>query len=295
MSALVVERAEFEAATIGWVRRNLEQFTVERVTEVRAILGSIKPIADLSLVAEALMLAPRHAELGHELIAHCWNELEQGDLLADLMLRDNALLVLASIYPTFHRAGKLNRRIVDRLAAVRATDLVHGSHQLPLAAAIHEVGLPGPWSYDELLAAEWAAVIEPRTTMSSADAYSMTHIVFYATSFGREAEKIGPYRPFLDARLDALVDQFLAQGNLDVLAELAILARIDSRDISDAGWRALLQARHADGMVPRAMNWPVMRLPTNDRVRARFLEHSHSTLVSIAACVSGSGRAGAGL
>jgi hypothetical protein len=130
-------------------------------------------------------------------------------------------------------------------------------------------------------------------TTDDATAYTLTHLVFSGSDFGRVPLPGAPddHRRVL-RRLEALQQRYLDRGDWDLLAELLLCARIAGRDANapSAAWTALLAAVLPDGAVPGPHYDPQTASAMPDPYRRTlylFRTSYHTALVAALAAVDG--------
>lgn len=125
----------------------------------------------------------------------------------------------------------------------------------------------------------------PTVYMTEYDAYTLTHAIFYATSFGHEPLSIAAIqRQRLEVALRNLLDTYLYVGQWDLVAELLFacccLAAKDSRQYREA-LIALGGLQGADGSMPGPATARPLMENRGEQLRERFFDWSyHTTIVA---------------
>lgn len=164
-------------------------------------------------------------------------------------------------------AATLERRYILELAGIE--------HHRPPGGALYRRTAMGPGA-DPL-------------RITDADAYVITHMLYYLTDFGAVKSCLGTSEWARVRELTGvLLGRYLATGNLDLSAELlgcAELAGADPR-LTAAGWRRLARALRPDGSVPGPLHQPT-RAATLTGDKARAYEFGTCYHTTIAAVISG--------
>jgi hypothetical protein len=153
---------------------------------------------------------------------------------------------------------------------------------LELRYALDLAGLPGPLGTAAELTGTALDDLDSRAdALTEVDAYSLTHLVLYATDMGARPLPVDP-APVRRMVRRQLAEQ-VAAGDHDLTAELVHCARIaglaDDSLVRHALLR-LLSARHLDGAVPSPPYDPAVaaRLRRGELVGYRFATRYHTTL-----------------
>jgi hypothetical protein len=219
------------------------------------------------------------------MLEHAWTQLRRGELIR-MLVRDANTLVQAAIYMPFYRAGLRDPKL-DGLLAERATIAkdIPVLHRLPVTATLAMLGLPTPWTLDQVVQSEWDARMGSPWSLSATDLYMATHIVFYATNYGRKPGLAEPQVEYLQRWLSVWTEELAASGQLDLVAELVIASHCVGPGCVDPKiWTALASKQHADGSIPYQVDdQRKLGIPGMPPERERFLRDYHSTLVSMMA------------
>ncbi|MCZ4126095.1 DUF6895 family protein [Streptomyces sp. H39-S7] len=128
--------------------------------------------------------------------------------------------------------------------------------------------------------------------VSRAEAYILTHVIFYAADLGfRSPEGIcAGERKRLAKLVERLLGMYIVARNWDLTAEL-ILSALCLRNpcaFNDVGWQCLVSAQRADGAVPGTRGRPKeAAMPTTpEDIDADVGSCYHTTLVSALAALS---------
>jgi len=299
---------------LSWLESQSSHFALPRGPLDPDALFPLKVLSELGRVVEVLArsraLPADDAERVASLLRFAWRELDSGRVFAErLALRPYP--VLGSMYATFERQGFSHpetRTLLARLgssAGVRSTDFPRRPFEtvepsafgadapavlgLGLALAWRQMNLTGPWSVERLLPRTRLGQLPEVAALSDAEAYSLTHVVFFVTDFGERPEALPEAcRAYLRARVPAWLDAQRRAANLDLYAELAATLACAGDALPGEVEEVLHAAQAADGSLPG----PVARSSQRrtgvvgdavDAERRFFLANYHTTLAGILA------------
>ncbi|MFE0253655.1 DUF6895 family protein [Streptomyces sp. NPDC059010] len=151
--------------------------------------------------------------------------------------------------------------------------------------------LPGPGA----LLAESIAGLDPDVLqLSESEVYALTHVVFYATDFGRHSLTLAADEATgrLRETVRVLLGVHLARGSLDLLAELLLCtAALEESPgprtghLPCAGWNALARAARPDGALPSPVHRPEVLAGLSDAKAAAYVFGTcyHTTTAAVLA------------
>ena len=155
-----------------------------------------------------------------------------------------------------------------------ALDLAHVCHELPTHHALYRRTTP-------------AQPVNP-IFVTKAEAYIITHVIFYAADLGHRPPTgiSGRERCRLAKLVERLLGMHIVARNWDLTAEF-ILSAICLRKpcaFIELGWQCLVSAQRTDGAIPGIRAFPVGNTvpATADDIGACY----HTTLVSALAALS---------
>lgn len=144
---------------------------------------------------------------------------------------------------------------------------------------------------DVLLARWWDSHTRNALVVADADAYALTHAVFYATDFGRRPLPLdGSACAQLGTLAGTLLAAALARGDADLGGELAHVVRIAGAPADaalDGTWARLARAQQADRAIPGPLFAPATaaRLTGEREDAYRFGTAYHTTIVTALAAL----------
>lgn len=252
----------------AWLDRSIPEFRVIAAGE--SVPLAIKRIGELAMLAGTLV---DHGDAtARPWLELCWRWFDHGAVLARVTAEQPAF---AAIYPSFHRHA-LRSEEVERAIAGALPAIVDPALRLLQASALAWCGLPAPWDLDGLLDESWLAS-EPTTALiATRDAYVATHVVLFLAPVGRLGER---HRSYVTRSLPAWLAHFARVGDLDLVAELIMVAHVLGQCVPECEWSVLADAQEDDGLVPFRAAWRGRSVPPRTRFRANY----HSTLVALAA------------
>jgi hypothetical protein len=231
---------------------------------------AIKRVGELAMLAG--ILVDDGDPTARSWLELCWRWFDHGAALARVTLEQPAF---AAIYPSFHRHA-LRSEDVERAIASALPAVVDPALRLLQASALAWCGLTSPWNLDGLLDESWLAS-EPATLLTDTRAaYIATHVVLFLAPVGRLSER---HRSYVSRSLPAWLAHFARIGDMDLVAEMIMVAHVLGRCVPEGDWNVLADAQEDDGLVPFRAAWRGCSVPP----RRRFHANYHSTLVTLGA------------
>lgn len=301
MAAMEMNRRieEMVDRALSWAGHHLDLFQAADAPDGR-VQTTLKPLVELSLLC---MLCRRHARFDDDpriarmlaVSAETWKTHHGCDRL---VRSPEAFRLHAIWHQSLVHAGALRgeeRRVIQAVVdhgyvtatedvAFRDLDL---RHLLDLGGYRHD--LPSYRSlYRQTVLGRGGAVL----SFNHADAYSVTHTLFYLSDFAARPIAAIPRRelPYVRWIVQVLLGQYLLVEDWDLVAELLFSASCLRRNppdvLRDAAWNGLLGAQRDDGAIPsRSFEEDTQAsLPETER-RAYAFEHSYHT--TLAAAIAG--------
>ena len=248
----------------AWLDHSLSEFPV--IADGESVPLAIKRIGELAMVAGILV---DHGDAtARPWLELCWQWFDHGAALARWTADQPAF---AAIYPAFHRHA-LRSDDVERAIAGALPAIVDPALRLLQASALASCGLPSPWDLDALLDESWPAA----PLVDARAAYIATHVVLFLAPVGRLAER---HREQVRRSLPQWIARFAGAGDLDLVAEMIMVAHALGGCVPEADWNVLADAQEDDGLVPFRAAWRGRSVPPRVRFRASY----HSALVTLAA------------
>lgn len=252
----------------AWLDRSIPEFPVTAGGE--SAVMTIKRIGELAMVAGILL---DHGDAtARPWLELCWRWFDHGAVLARVTAEQPAF---AAIYPSFYRHA-LRSEEVERAIAGALPAVVDPALRLLQAAALARCGLASPWDLERLLDESWPGSQPETSLVDTRAAYIATHVVLFLAPVGRLGER---QRDHVSRSLPAWIAQFARVGDLDLVAEMIMVAHVVGQCVPEHAWSVLADAQEDDGLVPFRAAWRGRSVPPRTRFRANY----HSTLVAVAA------------
>lgn len=273
--------ARIVAQAKSWVQANLASFRLPppRILDDKTLVRSIKALGELAQTASLLLRLDPADETAAGWLTLGWSELREGALLAGVLQRFPQLIALGMVYPPYHRHGFHSDALRDAFAHAAAQLRADDRQRFPVAMALRALGLPSPWSHDELLKLTLLAREPAAWTLTPARAYELTHEVFYLTGCGQSPDGLTTrQQDYLRGCLPSWLSGTSAAGMFDLLAEIIMVQHcLPGPCIPEEHWQVLAAAQTSDGQVPfSAAISPKSQVPP-------FAASYHSTLAALMA------------
>lgn len=278
---------------LSWTLERCDEFRLPSPDDPRFAM-LLKPLGELALTASVLRqcadAVPEMAAPAERLLRHCWSEFREGEVLAETVRDEPALLVLVAIYVPLREAGLRSQRFertVRALVRMRGISRLEfpAWRELELALALAALDIDSPWDAEAAYARTWLAGRPEPWLLCTSAAYSVTHTVFYRTAFGAVRSAIPKVDlQYLVTWLPLWFEHYASAGDFDIASEIITLARcIGATDLGD--WSARLRThQREDGMVPGpAGRGGGLEPACIDPRRRTFLDNYHTTLVALMA------------
>ncbi|MFH8562208.1 DUF6895 family protein [Streptomyces sp. NPDC017988] len=250
-----------------------------------------KPLGETALAA-SLVLRESAAgstalDRARELMAFCWRQLGDGDMLYERMLRHSMTTDPLETYAPFARCGFRHERLERLLAHTSALRSFRGVEILPnrrlaVANAARVVGLdqgsPG-YDWEALTRATWLGGTPEPWLIDWMAGYCVTHTVFHLTDWAANPAGLpDDIAAYVSAWLPVWIDIWAEIEQWDLVAELMIVGCCLREPYCDpADWERLARVQHADGLLPRDGD------PVADDPEQRFRDHQHTAVVAAVA------------
>ncbi|GGU21959.1 hypothetical protein GCM10010244_55700 [Streptomyces coeruleorubidus] len=229
----------------------------------------------------------REAALARNLLDFCWDQLQEGALLYDRLLRHPLLTDALEGYAHFARAGYRHpgvERLIPHLAATGIVTLVEHvpNRRLAVANALRITGHGQALEaahWETLARATWLGSTPAPWHIDWMTGYHLTHTVFHLTDWGARPDGLPEdVAAHLTRWLPVWIDIWSETCQFDLVGELLLVDSCLLRPHADpADWQCLAQRQHSDGLMPRDGN------PVDDDPVIRFKEHQHTTIVAAVA------------
>lgn len=273
----------------GWIEAQTEQFSLAHATDSMHALQLLKPLGELVLTCDVLIRGRAQDKFARKLMRWAWLQLDSGRAIHNLLLSRPDLIILSSIYASFHRNGFQRLETLELIkylaktafaAAIqfpnwRRLDFEHALEAL-------EIGQIRASSVANM----WCARRPEPWLIEHDSAYAMTHEVFYVTDFGRLPSRLSAKATeYISMWLPSWIHIFKLQQNFDLLAELLMVGCcLNESPPSDSAYADIADIVKETGFLPGPKNGGQNLQSGNDsNERMFFLSNYHTTLVGLMA------------
>lgn len=274
---------------INWIDSNKQQFSHLNGFTSEDKLMLLKPIGELALCCDLMIRSNLQQEWAKNYLTWAWNELEKGDFLKKTVLARPSLIMICSLYSTFHRNGFHNAGLLDLLRYHVKSSFTEAMQypywrRLDLMLAFYEIGLSD--KLNPIFENTWSFHQPEPWMIDNESAYALTHEVFYITNFGESVNLIPKISSeYIKRWLPTWRKIFLQDDNFDIYAELIMTSACiggDSRLSSD--YELIEREVNEFGFLrgPEHGGRSLSEGVTSDK-RITFLKNYHTTLVGMMA------------
>ncbi|QAU49516.1 hypothetical protein XH91_31925 [Bradyrhizobium guangzhouense] len=279
---------------LGWIIARKDLFRLA-ISDDASRVRLVKPLGELTILAGTAKMLSKQTiipnALSDQLLQFCWDELNGGDLLAELIRRYPSCLIFVSVYAVLFSNGffceRLHAAILEKTSVRGYCEIeLPAWQQLDVGVALDELGITSPWNVTELYERTWLGQrLEPWSAWPGA-AYSVTHTVFSVTRMGRATDKL-PEASQEYLRLWMPVWQvFYAQlQQFDLLSELVATAHCAGFQCDDVDFFEILKSHQCkDGHIPSPEGATrSVCIGETAPERIYFLEQYHTSIVALLA------------
>lgn len=304
-------RGEVWLRGLDWLESQRRQFAARDSADDAIDLFPLKVLAEVARICDVLSRSPRldaatRARLS-ALLRFVWEQYGEGRVFAEV-LAAGPYLVVGTMYSIFEAHGYTHPDTRARLARLSTGGLASARLFPPrtrpaldapapfgrdaaavlalgLGLAWRRMGLPSRWSPQRLYPQTTLSRRAEIASLSEAEAYSLTHVVFFVTDFGEQPTALDePSRSYLRRLCPGWMDEERRRRNLDLYSELAAALACAGEPPTPEVERVLHEAQDADGSLPGPGFRSRRRLEAaEDEQRRRFLERYHTTLAAMLA------------
>ncbi len=284
---------DVSSRALAWLHANREYSTLDGLTgpDLGGSGEAYKALGETALAASLVLrggaAGARDLELARELLDFSWQQLGEGTLLYERLLRHPLKTDPLETYTPFARCGYRHPRLDRLLAHTVALRSTYAGEQLPnrrlaLANAVRVSGLDhgvGAPDWAGLTRATWLGSRPEPWNIDWMTGYAVTHTVFHLTDWGRLPAGLPPdLAAYVSHWLPVWIDIWAETGQWDLMAELMIVGVcLPQPRINPDDWQRLVELQYEDGMVPRDGE------PVDDDPAERFEAHQHPTIVAAVA------------
>ncbi|MEU6964059.1 DUF6895 family protein [Streptomyces chrestomyceticus] len=278
---------------LAWLHANREHGKLsdcpraDLVDDADAYKGLGESALAASLVLRSGVAGTAELALARELLEFCWQQVDNGGLLYERLLRHPLKTDPMETYAHFVRGGYRHPEF-ERLAAhtvtLRSTHAVEHvpNRRLAVANSARVIGLDhGPAAYDwaALTRATWLGATPEPWHIDWLTGYGVTHVAFHLTDWGRLPDRLpAELAEYLTRWLPVWTEIWAECGQWDLMAELMIVGACLPEPWTETDdWQRLIGLQREDGLVPRD-DQPVEGDPAE-----LFDAHQHPTVVAVVA------------
>ncbi|MFJ2774960.1 DUF6895 family protein [Streptomyces sp. NPDC087300] len=281
---------QVSSRALAWLheQRELGALPADSTAELAEPDSVYKPLAESALAASIVLResvsGSTESRLARELMAFCWHQLRDGDMLYERLLRYSMMTDPLEAYAPFARGGLRHQPLEKLLAhtsalrSVRAVEILP-NRRLAVANAARVVGLDQegrPYDWPVLSRATWLGATPEPWLIDWMTGYCLTHTVFHLTDWGASPAGLPEeLTAYVHAWLPVWIDIWAEIEQWDLVAELMIVGCSLTEPYCTAeDWERLAGVQHPDGLVPRDGD------PVPDDPGRRFADHQHTAVVA---------------
>ncbi len=281
------------SGTFGWIKSNLALFN-PFVGDIRADALRNKAFAELAFLCNYCQKArPGATDPVPDILSFVWSIWQRAEY-QDLVVRNpESLQLYVLTYNSLLHSGfdvadfaPIIQSVVDAgyATSVEAVPfrLMDLRHVLDYGRFVHS--LP---SMEELFARTMLAHRPSIHYFTNADAYCVTHTLFYLTDFGFTPLDHPDVSYFREV-VDQLLGLYVRLRDWDLTAELLICQKCVGWGkglVGEAAWDGLLAAQLPDGSIPAPGFEPDGAAARRDHITYAFEHNYHTTLVAALAAI----------
>lgn len=274
---------------MGWVEAHREQFSLTHAADPVHELQLLKPLGELVLTCDVLLRGGTQKKLAHKLMHWAWLQLDSGQAIHNLLLSRPDLIILTSIYASFHRNGFRRMETLELLKYLTKTAFASAIQfpnwrRLDFEHALEALAIGRMRTSS--IANMWCARRPEPWLIEHDSAYAMTHEVFYVTDFGRLPNRLPPKAAeYICMWLPSWIEIFKLQQNFDLLAELLMVGCcVDNSPSTGNTFAGIADVVKQRGFLPGPESGGKnLQSDTDSQERSIFLSNYHTVLVGLMA------------
>ncbi|MEV5312146.1 hypothetical protein [Streptomyces sp. NPDC052610] len=267
MTALdVAEIREVAAAALAWVSAHRDEFALreDALTADGQVNFTWKPLGELAQVCSTVRLHtpppdPLH-DRASELLRFAWRQTDDGEKFLSLQRLEPFATYPLEVYSVFAAAGLRHPRyesaagVVARSRGWRLTEQ-EPTRRLGVLRAERRSGIRRPEDAARTLRGTWLGGPAEPWSFERSSGYSLTHVVFHLTDWGRAPrgvpEDLAAYlADWLPPWLDTCLDAGMWDLGCELLVVAASLPRPPDRALLRDAWPRIARARYDSGALP---------------------------------------------
>ncbi|WP_241266535.1 DUF6895 family protein [Streptomyces scabichelini] len=278
-------------AALAWVSAHRSGFVLgdAALDAGGDVNASWKPLGEL---AQVCVCVRRHTdppdrlhEAASDLLAFAWQQTKQGALFLELQRLEPFATYPLEVYAAFASAGLRHAGYESAATTVARTRGWKVTEQQPnrrlgVLNSERRSAIPQHGEMAETLRHTWLGGLPEPWTFERAAGYTLTHVVFHLTDWGRTVDGVPPnvaayLRHWLPPWLDTCLEGRQWDLSCELLAVAASLPDPPERSVFQEAWTRLAAVQDATGAIPEAG-------PGRDGVEAEdtFRACYHSTLMA---------------
>jgi hypothetical protein len=255
-----------EEAALAWVYAHRERFTLGE--DALAADGQVdrtwKPLGELARVCAAVARCtpppdPLHA-CASGLLDFAWQHTRCGELFLLMQSLEPFATYPLEVYGAFASAGyrhtgyEASAALVARSRGWRRTEQLP-TRRLGVIEAERCSGIPPHGAASQTLDRTWLGGLPEPWTFERAAGYTLTHVVFHLTDWGRTPGEVPPdltayLRHWLPPWLDTCLEARMWDLSCELLAVAACMPDPPAPQTLRDGWYRLEAAQHPCGAIP---------------------------------------------
>ena len=281
-----------ESGAVAWLERNLRRFDPLACSHADDANDALKAAAELALVCSLALESDLAVTSSYRSFAqYLWDEVFESEAIQEHLLLSAASVPAVDLYACLRDCGYEDETFRTRLRALLDEGSLLSTERTPtgeldLLSALATAGLSDriPRT-DSVYPRTLLAACPSLYRLTDADAYALTHALFFLTDFGRHrASCIEPeVSLWCRTSLPRLLGFYLKRGNWDIAGELLIaLASVGGACLPpcEEAWTLIFHAQNTDGSFPGG---DLSRATNTGDERQRFRADYHTTLVVLLA------------
>ncbi|MEU3892075.1 hypothetical protein [Streptomyces sp. NPDC029041] len=290
---------------LAWVSAHRAQFALgeDALAADGQVNRSWKPLGELAQVCATVCRHtappdPLHARAA-DLMAFAWQETGRGELFLRLHRLEPFATYPLEVYAAMAAAGLRHAGYEEAAATVARTRSWQLTEQEPtrrlgVLNAEARSGIRQSDTMPQALRRTWLAGLPEPWTFEQSSGYSLTHVVFHLTDWGRAGpaglppDLAGYLADWLPPWLDTCLDAGMWDLGCELLAVAASLPLLPEGAVLDDAWARIAAVQHPLGAVPEQGGG------ADHDGDPDFLSHYHPTLMAAFAATLTLGRLGDG-
>jgi hypothetical protein len=262
----VAEIREVAAAALAWVSAHRDEFALgeDALTADGQVDFTWKPLGELAQVCSTVRLHTPPSDPLHDracdLLRFAWRQTDDGEKFLSLQRLEPFATYPLEVYSVFAAAGLRHpgyesaAAVVARSRGWRLTEQ-EPTRRLGVLRAERRSGIRRPEDAARTLRGTWLGGPAEPWAFERSSGYSLTHVVFHLTDWGRTPggvpEDLAAYlADWLPPWLDTCLDAGMWDLSCELLVVAASLPRPPDRALLREAWPRIARARYDSGALP---------------------------------------------